>query len=460
MKGRMFMIMNNQTKMHSFSHFTALFKPSFRFFLITSFVLAGNLDWFYPKIAYAKATDNIQNEQKADESNANDNTNNQPNNKTNEDNTKSPTIIILDSSNSMWGEINGEDKMDIAKQAINDLLKQWPENKSLGIIGFSGKQRKKDCRKIKMLYPVSPFDLEKAKESIEEINPNGFSPIHHSLEKAASILAETKGGDILLISDGTESCENKNPCELAKEIAQNQSIRIHTLNLSEMNENNSKDNSEEEITNSNELNCIAEAGKGKAYTLATLDRLIKKTKQPAITLDQNTPKKQVSLIKNPKKPKGQLRLSSSEENNGQKVLPATYLIYNEKNDYLGRYSTEGELTVDLPVGKYSVMVIYDPIKKAETFIIDDNETVQHNFVLGKSNEIGVTALHDNVPVTAHFSVFNEEGELLTTKMSKNAFRQRLPIGRYKLAVAYDNQEQKVDIEVKSEKTNNHYWLVF
>ncbi|MGV6808350.1 MAG: vWA domain-containing protein [bacterium] len=451
--------MNKQTKMHVFPFFTVFSQPSFRLFLMTCLIVAGNLDWFYPKIAYAKTTEHIQSIQENDNSTPQEATN---------QTAERPMVIILDSSNSMWGEIKGEDKMDIAKQAINDLLKQWPDHKSLGIIGFSGESSKKDCRKVKMLYPVSSFDLDKAKQSIEKINPNGFSAIHYSLEKAASLLEKTNGGEILLISDGTESCEEKNPCDLAKTITQQQTIRIHTLNLAQGLDptRDGKDNQQSasqrdnEVSDTNELNCIAKAGQGEAYTLASLDQLIQKTKRPVITLDADTPKKTVSLIKHPKKPKGQLRLSSSEDSQAQKTLPATYLIYNEKNDYLGRYSTEGELTVDLPVGKYSVMVVYDPIKQAETFVVDHNETVQHNFVLGKSNEIGVTALHDNVPVTAHFSVFNEAGELLTTKMSKQAFRQRLPVGRYKLAVAFDNQEQKVDIEVTSEKTNNHYWLVF
>ncbi|HHC74798.1 MAG TPA: VWA domain-containing protein, partial [Thiothrix sp.] len=158
--------MNKQTKMHGFPYTAVFSQPSFRFFLIACFILAGNLDWFYPKVAYAKTTNSIQSEQYKDNPNQNENEN-----EASEQSTQGPTIIILDSSNSMWGEIEGEDKMTLAKQAINDLLKQWPNHKSLGIMGFSGKSRKKNCRAIKMLYPVSPFDLDKAKESIETVNP-------------------------------------------------------------------------------------------------------------------------------------------------------------------------------------------------------------------------------------------------------------------------------------------------
>jgi Ca-activated chloride channel family protein len=351
-----------------------------------------------------------------------------------------PAMIVLDTSNSMWGEVDNVDKINHAKDSIKQLLKTWPESHAIGIMGFAGK-KKSECRQIKMLYPLSPLDLEKTQQAIEDVMPKGHSPIHYSLEKAQSILEETNGGSILLVSDGTETCEEVVLCDIVKKIPS--SIQINTLFLG-------KDSSNSQPAKS--MQCIADSTGGKFYTQETIKDLSATAllKEKAATID---------LAKNTDKPVGHLILSSSETDKQQYALPATYLIYNENDQYLGRYPAESTLTLKLPVGSYQVIAVYDPINQKKTLDIEADAINQYNFVLGKTHEIGITALHKNDPVTAHFSIFDKHGKLLKAKLTKKTFTQRLPLGRYKLNVVFNDKEQEIDLEV-SQDVNNHYWLVF
>lgn len=352
----------------------------------------------------------------------------------------SPTMIVLDTSNSMWGEVDKVDKINTAKDSIKKLLADWPESHSLGIIGFAGK-KKAECRQIKMLYPLSPLDLNTAQQAVQEVTPKGYSPIHYSLKKAQSILTETDGGSILLVSDGTETCEEVVLCDMVEEVPD--SIQINTLFLGK-DYNNSQ--------SAKSMQCIAENTGGKFYTQETIKDLsataLLKEKQEIIDLTKNT-----------EKPTGHLLLSSSETDKQQYALPATYLIYDENDQYLGRYPTESTLTLKLPTGSYQIIAVHDPVNKKQKLDINADEITQYNFILGKTHEIGVTALHKNDPVTAHFSIFDQNGKLLKAKLTKKTFTQRLPLGRYKLNVVFDGKEQEIDLEV-SHDVNNHYWLVF
>jgi Ca-activated chloride channel family protein len=43
-------------------------------------------------------------------------------------------IIVLDASGSMWGQINGEPKISIARKVLGDVLNKVPKDVSLGLM--------------------------------------------------------------------------------------------------------------------------------------------------------------------------------------------------------------------------------------------------------------------------------------------------------------------------------------
>ena len=125
------------------------------------------------------------------------------------------TIIVLDASGSMWGQIDGKAKIDIAKEVIEELLKTLDPKLELGLMAY-GHRRKGDCADIELMIPPGEVDRAKFLEIVQSISPKGKTPLTDSVEAAAKYLQyETNPGSVILVSDGIENCD-RDPCALAK----------------------------------------------------------------------------------------------------------------------------------------------------------------------------------------------------------------------------------------------------
>jgi Ca-activated chloride channel homolog len=146
--------------------------------------------------------------------------------------------LVLDVSGSMRArDIDGGSRMAAAKQAFNEVLDATPEEVQLGIrtlgANYRGNDRKTGCKDTAQLYPVSTLDRTEAKTAVATLTPTGWTPIGPALLKAAGDL---DGGDgtrrIVLISDGEDTCQPLDPCEVAREIAaKGIGLTIDTLGL-------------------------------------------------------------------------------------------------------------------------------------------------------------------------------------------------------------------------------------
>nr|WSY50491.1 VWA domain-containing protein [Streptomyces sp. NBC_00886] len=177
------------------------------------------------------------------------------------DSTASPKVeLVLDVSGSMSAkDIDGGSRMAAAKQAFNEVLDATPEEVQLGIrtlgANYHGNDRKTGCKDTAQLYPVGTLDRTEAKTAVATLAPTGWTPIGPALLKAADDL---DGGDgtrrIVLISDGEDTCQPLDPCEVAREIAaKGIGLTIDTLGL--VPDTKTRD----------QLSCIAEAT-GGTYT--------------------------------------------------------------------------------------------------------------------------------------------------------------------------------------------------
>ena len=66
--------------------------------------------------------------------------------------TKASTILVFDVSNSMWGQIDGVSKIEIARDVIGDMVRDWDEDVDLGLVAY-GHRRKGDCSDIEAVIP-------------------------------------------------------------------------------------------------------------------------------------------------------------------------------------------------------------------------------------------------------------------------------------------------------------------
>ena len=46
------------------------------------------------------------------------------------------TIIVMDGSGSMWGQIDGRPKLEIARETVADVVGKLPANQTLGLIAY------------------------------------------------------------------------------------------------------------------------------------------------------------------------------------------------------------------------------------------------------------------------------------------------------------------------------------
>lgn len=126
-------------------------------------------------------------------------------------------MLILDSSGSMWGQVEGVNKHLIARDVIGEVLSDIGENVNMGVMAY-GHRRKGDCRDIETLIPVGPIDPDGIMSRIKRIQPRGKTPITAAVRRAGEELkySEEKA-TIVLVSDGLETCD-ADPCALATEM--------------------------------------------------------------------------------------------------------------------------------------------------------------------------------------------------------------------------------------------------
>lgn len=115
-------------------------------------------------------------------------------------------ILILDASGSMWGQIEGQNKITIAKKVLNGLIEGLPDGTSVGLIAY-GHRDKGDCKDIETVFPPGPVDKKLLAEKIDSISPKGKTPITDSINQAFELARGSEdAATVILVSDGLETC--------------------------------------------------------------------------------------------------------------------------------------------------------------------------------------------------------------------------------------------------------------
>lgn len=80
------------------------------------------------------------------------------------------TMIVVDGSGSMWGQIDGTPKIEIARDAIGRMLADWPDDRRLGLMAY-GHRREGDCDDIETLLRPGALDRGAVKAALARITP-------------------------------------------------------------------------------------------------------------------------------------------------------------------------------------------------------------------------------------------------------------------------------------------------
>ncbi|MGE0241292.1 MAG: VWA domain-containing protein [Parvibaculaceae bacterium] len=129
------------------------------------------------------------------------------------------TIIVLDASGSMWGQIDGKPKLAIARQTLKNVLQTVPADMELGLMAY-GHRTKGSCSDIELVVPPAAGTASAITAAADRMKFLGKTPLSAAVKKAAEDLKYTEDkSTVILITDGLETC-NADPCALGKELEQ------------------------------------------------------------------------------------------------------------------------------------------------------------------------------------------------------------------------------------------------
>lgn len=165
--------------------------------------------------------------------------------------------FVVDASRSMWGRMEGEPKMVVAKQTLLGVSQDFsgPSHLALRAYGNRSASENKDCRDSELLVAFGRDNRAQINKSIEGLRPLGQTPLAFALNQAARDFDGISGEKaVVLVTDGIESCGG-DPVAEANAL-RNQGVAIHVIGFG-------LGNAKDEDTAS--LDAIAQAGNGRFF---------------------------------------------------------------------------------------------------------------------------------------------------------------------------------------------------
>ena len=121
-------------------------------------------------------------------------------------------LFMVDASGSMSQKLEGQMKMDIAKDAITSVLNEIPDSVPMGLRAYGhyfdrNKTDDENCLASELLVPIEKGTKLKIIQKVYNLSPRGHTPIAYSLSKAPEDFPHFDAERIIiLVSDGKETC--------------------------------------------------------------------------------------------------------------------------------------------------------------------------------------------------------------------------------------------------------------
>ncbi|GLQ76927.1 VWA domain-containing protein [Mesorhizobium huakuii] len=126
-------------------------------------------------------------------------------------------IIILDASGSMWAQIDGKPKLEIARESLRTVLQSVPADDEIGFMAY-GHREKGSCDDIQLIVPPQAGSASAITDAADSLKFLGKTPLTAAVKQAAEALKYTEDkATVVLITDGLETCGG-DPCALGKEL--------------------------------------------------------------------------------------------------------------------------------------------------------------------------------------------------------------------------------------------------
>lgn len=299
----------------------------------------------------------------------------------------SPIIFIYDASGSMWGQMEGKTKMEIASSVLSNSIDNFAENQQIGLVAY-GHRKKGDCRDVETLVAMTNTSKSDIAQAVKSIKPLGKTPLAFSAREVIDQLRERKEkATIVLITDGIESCDG-DICKVVQD-AKNEGIdfKLHIVGFGL------------KAGETEQLECAAKAGDGNYYDASNASGLgAALTEVAGQTID---------------KPAGNLGVFVTKDGN---PLDADIQAYaagtKNKADYRRTYKDTAYLY--LPQAKYD-LAIWQHSKNAISPVLvknvqTSNDQVTYKTVSLDGARLNVIVTNNGTPWDTQVGIKTQEGK--------------------------------------------------
>ncbi len=303
--------------------------------------------------------------------------------------TPSPILFIYDASGSMWAQMDGKIKKEIASDVLSTAVNNLPDNQKIGLIAY-GHRKKGDCRDVEFMVDLNNTSKSKITSSVKKINPLGMTPLAFSAIQAINSLKNLKiKATIILVTDGIESCDG-NICDVVSAAkAEGIDFKLHIVGFG------LKEDETEQ------LKCAAKAGEGHYYDASNAtglgDVLTEATSQ---TIDNPSGNFTVYTVKNGKPLDGLVQAYVA----GTKELVDGIRTYGDT------------VFLSLPKGLYDFKVSALENSRLEPLILSKiqsyDDQITHQTISFDGGKINLTTLNNDEGWDCTSKVINKDGKVV------------------------------------------------
>lgn len=183
-------------------------------------------------------------------------------------------MVVFDGSGSM-SEV-GFNEMDVprifeARRAVRRAMPAIGQVRRLGLVVY-GPGSGPACERIDLRFAPLADAADRVIAEIDALRPAGETPLTAAVQRAAAVLAA--GGDIVLVTDGKETCAGA-PCLLAAELAADlPGLTVHVIGFKVRNDHFNWESHGRDRPPTPVASCLAERTGGLYRSAETVDDLV------------------------------------------------------------------------------------------------------------------------------------------------------------------------------------------
>ncbi len=379
------------------------------------------------------------------------------------------TMLILDSSASMTEAVAEGPKVDIARQSVADLMKDWDPGREIGLMAY-GHRQKEDCADIETLLPVGPADPAAVVGAVNRMTPRGTTPLAAAVSLAAEEMNFTQDkATIVLVSDGEETC-GVDPCEVArglKEFGLDTTVHVIGFDLDPKAHPGLKCLADEtgglfltagnaaELTTA--LTTVRSADGADIDSGLPDDALVKDDAGEIVEMDLSPPS-----LADPAGDLGAVRLSAFMGIGDREVVGACYRIYeiaaiNDGTEKEVAATCDTAPVIDLPPGRYRAQTWFGQSSVSDDIEIIAGATLDQAFILNAGNlRPHAYAVEGGEPMArACYRIYEkleDGGEREIVASCKSAPTFVLAEGRYRVVAWSGRATSTLDVDIVTGET--------